>query len=64
MEVTQPLRIGLRLAVGLNPQIKSPSVYDNKTQPFMQQSTIPRDSWECQEEEFHEHGKNSIVEIS
>ena len=30
----------------------------------MQQSMIPGDSQECQEQEFHEDGENSIWEIS
>ena len=57
MEVTQPLRVGLGLAVGLNPQYSHPVCMTTKTSAFMQQSMIPRDSLECWEEVFHEHGR-------
>ena len=46
------------------PPIQSPSVYNNKTQAFMQQSTIPRNSWVFPKQDFDFHGENSIWEIS
>ena len=46
------------ISSGLNPQY-SPSVYNNKTQPFMQQSMIPRDSWVFNQQEIHVHRKNT-----
>ena len=37
--------------------IHSPSVYDNKTQAFMQQSTIPGNLWVFHQWEIHFYGK-------
>ena len=64
MEVTQPLRVGLALVVGLKPPIQSPSVYDNETQAFTQQSMIPRVSWVFCQWEFHLLLKNTAWEVS
>ena len=52
------MRVGLGLEVGLKPQYSHPVCMTRKTQAFMQQS-IPRDSQECWEQEFHKHGKNA-----
>ena len=59
MEVTQWLRVGLGSAVGLNPQYSHLVSTTTKTQAFMQKSTIPGDSQECQKQEFHKHGKTA-----